>query len=212
MSNRLTQNSWKHKHHNPNKQKSKSLNKACCQNRKGDCVKELHYQYLYICTNSLDKRSANEKQPTSAHPSCLLLTRDVNETGESRVSIFFLDPGKAISRQRRRTGGPSDSSASHPAADRPLHFPSRAPPVAPSPGCFATFWAHQRPLCRSVDGVPALARNSVRDQPSGTSLRIHTGDPTPITPVKSMYSDEINSLNRDPGIATLDPGMRFPGN
>ena len=23
---------------------------------------------------------------------------------------------------------------------------------------------------------------------------------------------EIESLDRDPGIATLDPGMRFPGN
>jgi len=28
----------------------------------------------------------------------------------------------------------------------------------------------------------------------------------------TLYSGETESLDRDPGIATLDPGMRFPGN
>jgi len=39
-----------------------------------------------------------------------------------------------------------------------------------------------------------------------------TGDPTPIMSVKGTYSGKIESLDRDPGIATLGPGMRFPGN
>jgi len=45
-------------------------------------------------------------------------------------------------------------------------------------------------------------------------LPLHTpaGDPTPIAPVIGTYSGEIESLDRYPGIATLDPGMRFPGN
>ena len=30
-----------------------------------------------------------------------VINRDVNESGESRVSIFFLDPGKGISRLPR---------------------------------------------------------------------------------------------------------------
>ena len=37
-------------------------------------------------------------------------------------------------------------------------------------------------------------------------LRAHAGDPTPITPVKGTYSGEIESFDRDPGVATLDPG------
>jgi len=43
-------------------------------------------------------------------------------------------------------------------------------------------------------------------------LRTPTSDPTPIMPVKGTYLDEIDSLDQDPGIATLGPGMRFPGN
>jgi len=46
-----------------------------------------------------------------------------------------------------------------------LCFPSHAPPVAPSPCCFATFQVCRRPLCRSIDGVPASARNICRGRP-----------------------------------------------
>jgi len=46
--------------------------------------------------------------------------------------------------------------------------------------------------------------------------RALTGDPTPINMInmygKGTYSGEIESLDRDPGFATLDPGMQFPGN
>jgi len=43
--------------------------------------------------------------------------------------------------------------------------------------------------------------------------RALTGDPTLINMYgKGTYSGEIESLDRDPGFATLDPGMRFPGN
>jgi len=43
-------------------------------------------------------------------------------------------------------------------------------------------------------------------------LRAPAGDPTTITPVKGTYSGEIESLDRDPGVATLVPGgTRLPG-
>ena len=44
------------------------------------------------------------------------LIRDVNETRESRVSIFFLDPGKGISASHR------PGTALGPASDRPSPF------------------------------------------------------------------------------------------
>jgi len=57
------------------------------------------------------------------------------------------------------------SPACHPEADWPLHFPGRAPPVAPSSSCFVAFRSSHRLLCQSIDGVPASAGNSVGDQP-----------------------------------------------
>jgi len=42
--------------------------------------------------------------------------------------------------------------------------------------------------------------------------RAPAGDPTAIMPVKGTYSGDIESLNRDPGLVTLDPGMHFSGN
>ena len=41
-------------------------------------------------------------------------------------------------------------------------------------------------------------------------LRAPAGDPTLITPVKGTYSGKIASLDRDPGIANLDPGINIP--
>jgi len=55
-------------------------------------------------------------------------------------------------------------------------------------------------------------RESRLATPPPPLLRAPAGDPTPITPVKCMFSGEIESLDEDPGIATLDLGMRFPGN
>ena len=114
-----------------------------------------------------------------------------------------------------REGG-DDSPAPCPRTDRSLCFPSRAFPVAPSPGRFATFWARHCPLCRSFDWVPSSAGNNVGDWLAITPprLRVPAGNPTPITPVKGRptYSGEIESLDRDLGIETLDPGIRFPGN
>jgi len=63
---------------------------------------------------------------------------------------------------------------------------------------------------RHLLGSPGTASCPAGNRPP--SLRAPVGDPTPITPVKGTYSGEIESLDRDPGIATLDPGMRFPGN
>jgi len=50
---------------------------------------------------------------------------------------------------------------------------------------------------------PGISRER-RQGPAG-DCPLHTGDPTPITPVKGTYSGEIETINRD-------PGMRFPGN
>jgi len=41
-----------------------------------------------------------------------------------------------------------------------------------------------------------------------STLHSLAGDPAPIM----QYSGEIESLDRDLGIATVIPGMRFPGN
>ena len=95
------------------------------------------------------------------------------------------------------TGVGGDFPAHRPGADRPLCFPGRAPLVAPSLGRFATFWAHHRPLCRSIDG--ASAGNSIGGRPAiAPHLCAPVGDPTLVTPVKG----EIKSLDRDPEIAT----------
>jgi len=85
----------------------------------------------------------------------MLATKDVNETRQSRVSIFFLDPGKGISASHR------PGTALGPASDHPF--------------------------------APRQQSNSD-----------HAG--------KSTYSGEIESLDRDRGIASLVLGMRFPGN
>jgi len=57
----------------------------------------------------------------------------------------------------------------------------------------------------SADGMGSREqhRGPAGDRPPLCSL---AADPTPIT------LGEIESLDRDLGIATLDPGMRFPGN
>ena len=54
--------------------------------------------------------------------------------------------------------------------------------------------------------APDLAGNhpSPHSRPCRRSNSDHAGE--------STYSGEIESLNRDPGIVTLVPGMRFPGN
>ena len=65
----------------------------------------------------------------------------------------------------------------------------------------------------NVSGVPPPAMSIDQWVPvpgtvSGTSLR----SPSLPLRVKGTYSGEIKSLSRDPGIATLDSGMRFIGN
>jgi len=111
----------------------------------------------------------------------------------------------------RGKGWHGDSPARRPQADRPLRIPSRSP-CSPQPFC-------------DVSGVPLPAMlidrwgpgvsQEQRWGPAGDRLplRVSTGDPTPIMPVNgTLYSGEIESLDRDQGIATLDPGMRFPWN
>ena len=111
--------------------------------------------------------------------------------------------------QGRLMGAGDDFLAHHLGADRPLCFPGRARPVATSPSCFATFRARHRPLCRSMDGVP-LFRNSVGDLPTiAPPLRPHRRSNSDHAG-KSTYSGEVKSLDRDPVIPTLDPGMQFP--
>ena len=73
-------------------------------------------------------------------------------------------------------------------------------------------WARHHQLCRlsaGGNGIPALAGNGIG---AGLPLRAPAGDLTPIMLVKGTYSGNIQSLDRDPGIASLDPGIQFPGN
>jgi len=77
-----------------------------------------------------------------------------------------------------------------------------------------TFRARHHWLRRSsAGGDEHIIRDRLASWPAiAPPLRASTGDPTPITPVKGMYSGEVDSLDQDLGIATLDPGMQFPGN
>ena len=79
-------------------------------------------------------------------------------------------------------------------------------PLQP-PGRFVTFRARCRPLCRPINGVATLAGNNIRDRPE-IAPRTHTGDPTPIMPVKGRYYGEIESLDWDPGLSTRE--CNFP--
>jgi len=93
----------------------------------------------------------------------------------------------------------------HPGADRPLRFPGSAPTLAPSPAVLGV-----PPPTMSIGSRhrPGTALGTAGDRPPPSRP---SGDPTPITPVKGTYSREIESLDQDPKIATLDPGMRFSG-
>ena len=91
-----------------------------------------------------------------------------------------------------------------------LCFPSRDPPY-PAPGRFG------RATAGYVD-CPQAAMGS-RHRPE--TAQGQSGDRSPSCPRwrsnsdhagKSTYLGKIESLDRDPGIATLVPGMRFPGN
>ena len=69
-------------------------------------------------------------------------------------------------------------------------------------GRFAMFRARHRRLCDR----PQAAMGSGIDHPLAFHRRSNSDY------ARGMYSGEIESLERDPGIATLDPGMQFPGN
>jgi len=115
-------------------------------------------------------------------------------TGPSAHNVDRLSSG--VRQGRRRFPGPLSGGRSA------IALPRSRSSCSPLPNCFATFWAHHCPLCRSIDGVPTSTGNSVGDQPAiGPPLRTPAGDPTLFTPVKGMYSGEMESLDRDPGIA-----------
>jgi len=67
-------------------------------------------------------------------------------------------------------------------------------------GRFAMFRARHRRLCDR----PQAAMGSGIDHPLAFRRRSNSDY------ARGMYSGEIESLERDPGIATLDPGMQFP--
>jgi len=109
-------------------------------------------------------------------------------------------------------GGGSDSPARRPGADGRCSSPV-ALPCTLTPGRFgrATAGYVDCPQAAMVSRHrPGTTPGPAGDRPP---LRAPAGDPTPITLVKLQQSTgEIDSLNRDPGIATLVPGMQFPGN
>jgi len=98
--------------------------------------------------------------------------------------------------QRHPTGAGCDSPARCPGANRPLRSP-----CSPLPGCFATFRACHHPLCRSISGFPC------REQCPGPAC-----DRPPSPFAWKVRTRAKSRVSRDPGIATLDSGMRFIGN
>jgi len=98
--------------------------------------------------------------------------------------------------QRHPTGAGCDSPARCPGANRPLRS------LQPPPWLFCNVSGMPPPAMSIDQWVP------VPGTVSGTSLR----SPSLPLRVKGTYSGEIESLSRDPGIATLDSGMRFIGN
>ena len=118
--------------------------------------------------------------------------------------------------QRRPTGGGGRRRFPSPSSWGRWPFASPVALPCTRPGHFVTFWARHRRLCRlsaGCDGVPTPAQERCRVPASDCPppFRAPAGDPTPITPVK-LRTQAKSSLNQDPRIATLDPGLRFPGN
>ena len=79
---------------------------------------------------------------------------------------------------------------------------SGAPPDQSYTGRFCY---HSMPGTASGADWPAIVPPSFAPLPATRPDCGHAGKST-------LYSGETESLDRDPGIATLDPGMRFPGN
>jgi len=114
-------------------------------------------------------------------------------------------PRRQLFVQRCPMGVGGDSPAHCLGADRPLRFPGRAPPVASCPGHFVMFHACHCPLCRSIDGVPASAGNSVGTGPHQRSNSDRACKRYVLS--RNRVSIETRKLH-----IILDPGMRFPEN
>ena len=129
-----------------------------------------------------------------------LETRPLPAISRAHPPVTSTDYPAAYNEGGRRFPGPPSG------ADRPLHSPC-------SP--LAVLWRFGHAAAHYVDRSTGLPHRpgttSGTGQRSPPALRTHTGDPTPIMPVKGRYYGEIESLDRDPGTVTLDPGMQFPG-
>jgi len=110
--------------------------------------------------------AGQRSRPSVAIPACV--STRVPRCQRPSCCLLFCSPIYPWRRPivQRSNRGHGDSPAHRSGADRPLHLFSCAPPVATSPGCLAMFRACHCPLCRSIDGVPASARNIVGDRPA----------------------------------------------
>ena len=91
--------------------------------------------------------------------------------------------------QWRLTGGTAIPPSRHPRGWSAIVLSRYAPPVAPSPGRFATFRAR---CC--VDRLMGSRHQELHRGPAGDRPPLccaHAGDPTPIMPVKGRYSGKI---------------------
>ena len=152
--------------------------------------------------------------PVSAGRSAIASARrDPSLCFDTCTKVAETRPLPAVSRahlcqlfvQRCPMGVGGDSPAHCPGADRPLCFPGRAPPVASCPGHFVTFHACHCPICRSIDGVPASAGNSVGTGPHQRSNSDRACKRYVLG--RNRVSIETRKLH-----IILDPGMRFPEN
>jgi len=144
-------------------------------------------------------------------PACVL-TRVLWCRRPGRCLPFFCGhPTRDINQLSRgvRHGGGS-SQARRPGADRPLHFPVRAPPVTASPSRFVTFRVHHHMLCQSIDRVREQSRGPAGSCPPPSRLRRrpnfdHVG-------VNGTYCGEIEKSRLTPRNCNSRLGVHFPGN
>jgi len=145
----------------------------------------------------------------------------------NRLAASDTGPGSPVPGGRSAIASPVTFPAcvltGAPQRQRPDHWPPFCTPILPRrrlivqrhPTGGGRNSPDRRPLCQSIDLVPASASNSVWDRPAiaPPPIRASTGNPTLITQVKGMlYLGEIESLDQDPGIVPLYLGMRFPRN
>jgi len=130
-----------------------------------------------------------------------LETQPLPAVSQAHLPTTSTDCPAASNRGGRRFPGPLSGGRSA------IALPRSCSSCSPLPNCFATFRARHCPLCRSIDGVPASAGNSVGHRLAIAPPPSHpAGDSTPIMSVKGTYSGEIEKSQSRSGNCDSRPG------